>query len=238
MNFVLQKKAGEPRSFSFDSVIIGFWRISHLRRKIIAVARTFTLSFDEERLKILMARGLIYSDDFVLKKPGAYQFRTVLRDPETGRLGSAGQFIQVPDLTKKRLALSGLLLVAMPQQQTDPSVLKPQSAEVNSSSAVRRFARGTVMDYGAAIYNPKLDSPSGKPNVTMQVEIYQDGKQVYQSQPRPVDAPVNNGRLECGGRLSLGPLAPGDYQLHLVVVDVLAKSKYARADQWMDFGVR
>jgi VWFA-related protein len=200
--------------------------------------RSFTLSFEAEALKRLMAKGLVYTNDFVLKKPGAYQFRTVLRDPATGKLGSAGQFIQVPDLTKKRLALSGLVLAAYSPEPKDAKAPTAESPEVNSSSAVRRFPQGGALEYGAAIYNAKTDSQSGKPNLTAQVEIYQDGKQLYQSPPRQVDMPGVGGRVDVGGRLSLGNLPPGDYQLHLTVTDVLAKSKYARADQWMDFGIR
>jgi len=83
----------------------------------------------------------------------------------------------------------------------------------------------------------ELDA-AGKPNLTMQVEIYKDGKAIYQSQPRAVGSTMTNGRLECGGRLDLATLPPGEYALHLVVTDTQAKSKYARADQWMDFGIR
>ncbi|MEP7339554.1 MAG: VWA domain-containing protein, partial [Acidobacteriota bacterium] len=198
--------------------------------------RSITLNFDEERLKIAMAKGLIYTDDFLLKKPGAYQFRTVLRDPESGRLGSASQFIQVPDLTKKRLALSGLIIASSEEQKT-AGAAKPETSDVNLSPAVRRFPRGGVLDYGSAIYNAQLDA-AGKPNLMMQVEIYQDGKAIYQSQPRLVESTMINGRLDCGGRLALATLPPGEYTLHLIVTDTQAKSKYARADQWMDFGIR
>src|SRR5262249_34066194 len=72
-------------------------------------------------------------DDLVINKPGAYQFRVVIRDPETGRLGSAGQFIQVPDLSKNRLALSGLVLALMDkgagQHPTNPEGAKPEGAK-------------------------------------------------------------------------------------------------------------
>lgn len=200
--------------------------------------RSFTLNFNPEELKLIVSKGLYYTNDFVLKKPGAYQFRTVLRDPETGKLGSAGQFIQVPDLTKKRLALSGLILASSQPDQKDANAAMAESPEVNRSPAVRRFPRGGLLDYGAMIYNAQTDSPTGKPNLTTQIELYQDGKQIFQSSPRPVGSPAANGRVECSGRLTLATLPPGDYQLHLIVTDVLAKSKYARADQWMDFGIR
>src|SRR5262249_9091240 len=54
------------------------------------------------------------------KKPGAYQFRAVLRDEETGRTGTASQFIQAPDLSKNRLAISGIVLL-MPRTGVTPT---------------------------------------------------------------------------------------------------------------------
>jgi len=33
-------------------------------------------------------------------------------------------------------------------------------------------------------------------------------------------------------------LPAGDYVFHLIVTDTLAKSKYAKVDQWIDFGIR
>ncbi len=73
-------------------------------------SRRLALNFDEKRYREVLAEGLAYRADFQLKKPGAYQFRAVLRDEETGRTGSAGQFIRMPDLSKNRLALSGLIM--------------------------------------------------------------------------------------------------------------------------------
>ena len=142
----------------------------------------------------------------------------------------------MPDLTKKRLALSGLVVASSPEQNA-ASAAKTESSEVNLSPAVRHFPRGGILDYGSAIYNAQLDS-TGKPNLMMQIEVYKDGQSVFQSQPRPVDAKIIDGRVECSGRLTLATLPPGDYALHLIVTDTQAKSKYARADQWMDFGIR
>ncbi len=196
--------------------------------------RVFTLDVEPERYQIAMTKGMFYADDFVIKKPGAYQLRCVIRDPATGKLGSSGQFINVPDLSKKRLALSGLIMTVPADYKPKPELI---TAEVNMSPSARRFPRGGKFEYGAAVYNAKTD-PAGKANVTMQVEIYQEGKPIYQSQARPVENPGTGGRMDCGGELVLTGLPPGDYVFHLIVTDTLAKSKYARADQWIDFGVR
>src|SRR5262249_13851204 len=64
--------------------------------------------------------------------------RAVIRDPETGRLGSTGQFIQVPDLSKNRMALSGLVLALMDkeagQHPTKPDGAKPDGAKPDGAN--------------------------------------------------------------------------------------------------------
>lgn len=199
---------------------------------------SFGVTYDAEQLQRVLAAGLTYTDDFVMKKPGAYQFRMVLRDPESGRLGSAGQFIQVPDLARKRLALSGLVLTAALPEPNASATTTPAATEVNPSPAVRRFARNSLIDYGAIAYNATLEAPTGKPQLMIQIEIYQNGKQIYQAPARPAEGLVENKMIECRGRLKLTGFPPGDYLLHLVATDALAKQKYARAEQWIDFQVR
>mgnify|MGYP003694197669 CR=1 FL=1 len=44
--------------------------------------------------------GLVYYLTVPIKKAGAYQLRISLRDSATKRIGSASQFIDVPDLKK------------------------------------------------------------------------------------------------------------------------------------------
>jgi VWFA-related protein len=206
--------------------------------------RSITLSFSEEQYRLVLARGLLYTADVPLSKPGAYQFRAVLRDAETGRLGSASQFIQVPDLGKNRLALSGLVLSAPADGSAAPGDApanqQPAASDAQPTPAVRRFARSSEIEYAAIAFNAKLDEQTRQPRLTMQVEIYRDGKLLYQAPPRPAetDGSTDFKRLVCGGRLQLQDFPAGDYLLHLVVTDPLAKPKDARAEQWMDFSVR
>lgn len=200
--------------------------------------RAFTLEIAPHQYEAAMTKGLFYSDDFIIKKPGAYQLRCIIRDPLTGKLGSASQFINVPDLAQKRLALSGVVM-------TIPADFKPapeqKNSEVNMSPSARRFPRNAFFDYGAAIYNAQIDPKTGKPNLVSQVEIYSEGKPIYQGPIRQIEDPDSigkNSRLNCGGRMMLTNLPTGDYVFHLIVTDTLAKSKYAKVDQWSDFGIR
>ena len=222
--------------------------------------RAFELQLDDARYRVAMKKGFNYTDDFIIKKPGAYQFRAVIRDSETGRMGSAGQFIQVPDLTKNRLALSGLILgliddVAIQrstqreganQEAAKQEAAKQEAAkqeerdDIQPTPSVRRFSRDTIIDYGAVVYNPTIDPKTGKPQLVMQLEFYRDGKAIHRLEPRQIEPGegANSKRLDCGGRLKLSGFPPGDYIMRLVVTDQLAKQKYSQAEQWMDFSVR
>lgn len=213
--------------------------------------RAVTMPLTEEGYKFAVKRGFLYSADFMIKKPGAYQFRSVLRDPETGKMGSASQFIQVPDLKKKRLAVSGLVLGSMdnrknqppptePIADTKPSDVTDTVDAVNPSPATRRFSQSGVIDYATAIYNPTLDKQTGKSNLITQAEIYYDGKRIYQTQERPadeIDSPTGKNWF-AQGSLQLNKFPKGDFMMRIIVKDSLAKQKYSVVDSWMDFNVR
>lgn len=215
--------------------------------------------FNEQQYQQVMANGLAYRKDFPLKKSGAYQFRAVLRDDASGQAGTASQFIQVPDLSKGKLGMSGLVLTApkLPAAamaaKNDPNSSsavtaaseKPagessQNSALPTSPYVRRFARTSWIQYGAAIYNATTDKKNPQPQITVQAEIYRDGKPVYKMPARLLEVTpgTNPKRFDYIGQLRLNNFPEGDYLLHLIVTDGLAKKKFARTEQWMDFSVR
>jgi len=212
-------------------------------------AHRLNFSLDEEQYRRALASGLSYRADFQLKKPGAYQFRAVLRDGETGRVGSASQFIRVPDLSRNRLALSGLVLTTPkiattvngapegPEKQADVS---PQPGDLRATPYVRAFPRTGWIQYGLAIYNAAVDKKTGAPQIAVRVEIYRDGRPVLQLPAGSLKfAPgVNLKRFDYVNRFRLSNTPAGEYLLHVVVTDGLAKKKFARAEQWMDFSVK
>lgn len=212
--------------------------------------RAFSVTLDEARFKTVLERGFFYTADIPIKRPGAYQFRAVLRDPVSGKVGSAGQFLQVPDLKNKRLAMSGLVLTgeslppaatpAGPAGQAAPALETPAPKnDWEFSVALRRFPRTVRLIYGFHTYNATPNAAK-QPALSMQVELYQEGKRVFQGQPRPLQFSENSAhkRLDCLGQLALTGFNPGDYMLHVIVTDKLSKQKYAQVDQWMDFSVR
>ncbi|MDX2030542.1 MAG: VWA domain-containing protein [Blastocatellia bacterium] len=208
-------------------------------------AQSFQVRLDEARYRRAMAEGLTYLNDFPIKKPGAYQFRSALREASTGQLGSSSQFIQVPDVSKGRFALSGIILNQV--ENGAPAATASGEGDVLAASiaanpAARRFAANSEIEYLASIYNPRVDKQSGKPALQLQFELYRDGKPVFQSPERPVrtDRPTDPKWtwIDCGGRFQLKNFSAGDYLLRLVIRDQLREGKGATIEQWIDFTVR
>jgi VWFA-related protein len=212
---------------------------------------THTLRLKGAAYKRALIDGLTYSINVPIKRPGAYQLRTALRDVDSDRVGSASQFVEVPDVKKKRLVLSGLLLRAEspragsggpnpPPQQGQNVSEQLEDSDPLAAMARRQFQPGTVMSYGLGIYNAQVDKATGKPNLLIQTRLFKEGKLVYAGQQIAFDPgnQVDLKRLEAGGAIQLGTqMAPGEYVLQVIVTDPLAKSKDSLATQWIDFEI-
>jgi len=229
------------------------------------IGQTYNLLLPEAIYKRVLREGLVYYVTVPIKKPGAYQLRISFRDTSTERVGSASQFVEVPDLKKNRLALSGLVVrgenpverttaaaganpsavVVGNQAATNPdSATQDQEAadqrNPEASPAVRHFSRGLLMDYLFIIYNAHLDKTTNKAQLISQVRLFQDGKPVYTGKESPLDfsGVVDPKRVVSGGSIRLGSdLVPGDYVLQVIVKDMLADEKHRTVTQWMDFEI-
>jgi VWFA-related protein len=207
--------------------------------------RTYTLQLPEESYKRVARDGLVYYITVPVKKPGAYQLRMSLRDTATDRIGSASQFIEVPDVKKNRLALSGLILrgyanrtaQASESPSTDQEGIDKGSAE--ASPAIRRFHSGMYLHYAFFIYNAQSEK-GGAPQLSTQVILFRDGKPVFTGKENPMKTTgqADMKRLIGGGIIQLGSdLEPGDYVLQVIVNDALADKKHQTTSQWMDFSI-
>jgi VWFA-related protein len=198
----------------------------------------------------VLRNGLVFGINLPVKKSGAYQLRVAVRDAATERVGSAGQFIEVPELKKNRLTLSGIYLASNQQMsgmtgkqagaQAAPASLKDGALDSESGPAVRRFSAGTVIDYGFEVYNAKLDKATGRTRLQTQVRLFRDNRLVYAGKVIPIAGEAADAkRVSAIGHLQLGSnLAPGEYILQVVVTDLLGKEKQQAAQQWMDFEIK
>lgn len=211
------------------------------------ISKTFTLTIKKAYYEEIKNEGFVYNFTFPIKKPGAYQMRAAIRDAGSGKVGSANQFVDVPNLKKNNLTLSGVVLENYTAAQWRKAA-QPVSGDQTPAdempnplvdTSLRRFKRGTILRYGAEVYNAK--SASGqKPQLTTQIRLFRDGKVILDGKQVPVDVAgqVDMQKINILGALNLGTeMTPGDYILQIIVTDNLAKEKSKISSQWVQFEV-
>ena len=173
--------------------------------------------------------GVIYNERTPLT-PGIYQVRVAARDENSGNVGSAIQWIVVPDLTKPELNTSSILLGA---QVIQNKAAKGESDQVQLS-VDHSFSRSSRLGYWIFIY--KATRGENGPNVSVRSAVVRNGTTLLSS---PIRKIANLGddleRIPFGEQLSLQSLAPGRYELMVMVKDELAGTT---ATQQVDFRVR
>lgn len=204
------------------------------------ISRSYTLRAPDEGYKRILLEGLIYTINLPIKKAGAYQLRTAVLDAETNRVGSASQFIDVPDLKKNRLAVSGLVVGSRDSVVTASTTEgKVETENPMANPAVRVFRPGSIVSFGLVIYNARLERGAGKPQLEVQVKLFREGSEIYSGPSRPLTVDHQDlKRIPATSTLQLGTgVEPGAYVLQVVVTDKLAKEKHRTVSQWIDFEV-
>jgi VWFA-related protein len=186
--------------------------------------RGATISFSESEYAAALKNGMGLSVDIPVKRYGAFQVRIAIRDRKSSKIGSAGEFVAVPDLKNKSLAVSGIVLGSPRGEQ-----------ETMSNTVARRFDANSDLEFAYVIYNALQFA---KP--VMETKLFRDGKIVYSGPEMPIQTAgqPDPDRVVASSKVRLSPdLEPGYYYLQVVLTDKDAKSKALPVVQWIDFEV-
>lgn len=153
--------------------------------------------------------------------PGLYQVRVATRDINSGRVGSAQQWVEVPNLALKHLSLSSLLLGL---ENVGPAKEQVQF------SVDHRFARNAHLGFMAFIYNATQGQVGrSTPNLSFQARLLRMGQPVIDTRWQKVSvASQDQARIVCNGEILLNNVAPGRYTLELMVTDELNKTRVSQ----------
>ena len=226
------KEAAGARATELDVILVAFGGDGRVVEQ--ASYPQAVRAADEQEYQRLLRDGLTYIFNLPVKSAGAYQVRAAVRDSSSERVGAAAQFVEVPDLSKQRLVLSGVVVSGV-----NPAAGAAPESDPQAGPAVRRLRQGTMLDYRYNIYNAKLGA-DGKPQLQTQMRLFRDGQPVFTGKLLPLDASkqADAKRLAAAGRLRIGPeLVPGQYTLQVTVTDALAPEGRRTAEQWSDFEI-
>jgi hypothetical protein len=170
--------------------------------------------------------------DMLTKRPGSYQVRIAVRDRTSTKIGAAGQFVPVPDVNNKQLAVSGVVLRGVSQASTPTAVMATPSA--------RRFLVNSDLYFAFVVYNAPVNPATPLPNLTMETRLFRDGKSVGPPSEIPIELKnqADVSRLFINGSLRLNSdLEPGDYYLQVAITDKTTLAKQLPIIQWVNFEI-
>jgi VWFA-related protein len=169
--------------------------------------------------------GIIYNYKAAQLSPGIYQVRVAARDAASGRVGSAVEWIEIPDLSNNHLTLSSLLIGAQVMETSKSAETSAQSVPRVQFSVDRRFARSSHLGFWIFIYNAARKA-GGAPSLTAQVQVFREGQVVVNTQPRQLktETMADLARIPYGGDFALNSLVQGSYELRVTITDQLTNT--------------
>ncbi len=171
---------------------------------------------------------------FQVKLPdaGGWQIRALAADGSSDRVGTAARFVEVPDLRKGGLALSGLALGA------SPPAANGAAPDPEGDSDVRIFRAGSVCTFQYSIFNALMGADK-QSALEVHTRMFAAGRVVFDGKPERMTFGelAAGARRQITGHLKLDPkMAPGDYVLQVTVRDLAGEAR--TATQFTDFQVR
>jgi VWFA-related protein len=220
-------KGGDKDKATLD--IIGAV-LDEVKRPIGRVRETVKLNLDQTQGA--RQKNIEYTTSFNLP-PGKYDLKFVVRENQTGRMGSFEATITLPDLKRAPLKMSSIVLASMrqPSKKQDPLVRNGEEYVPNISHVFRQDQHMYLL---YEIYDPAHEKPTAPDpktskstadkeavNLLSSLELIQGSTKVYETplvQARSINV---EGRDAVAVELDvpLNGLKPGSYICQLNVID-------------------
>jgi VWFA-related protein len=206
--------------------------------EVVHLSTGFAVALTNDAAADALRDGVAYALRIPIRHPGAYQVRFAVRDRESGAVGAAGEFVEMPDIAAGTFSLSGIVLQKDDGSQrarlddSDQVVLTP-------AQAVRLYPRGSRLTYAYEIYNATVP-------VDAVMTIWRGKEKVLSTAPA-VLVPPNDAsaigvhrRFAASGGVKLGDaLLPGSYILEIAAkLDSADNQQGAFAVRRIDFEVQ
>lgn len=203
-----------------------YGQLSTLSGRIIRPFQdSVVLDVPQDQFQDYYKRKSVYQKALPLS-PGLYKLSMVVKDDNSGRMGSLDLGIHVPTYGEQKLASSSLILADL--IQPIPTTQVGTGPFVIGSTKVRpsvdeKFTRGQTLGIYMQIYNLGQDPKTHHPSLSVQYDISKDGKTILTQNENPSkwDHPMQQITLE--KEMPLKVLTPGKYNVKIKVTDNIKK---------------
>ncbi len=190
----------------------------------------------------------VFYNHFALVKPGLYQVRVAAMDEKTGSRGSAFEWIEIPDVGRKELTMSSLIVGERKPENEVPAVEstsdqhQPETLKQVVVNVDHRFANSSYLRFLTFIYNaagsaaeasgaggnavPAGTNSKSFPDLAVQVQIFRDSEPVITTPLHKIqtEGVPDVQRVPYAADVSLDGLTAGAYVLQVTVIDRIGKT--------------
>jgi hypothetical protein len=155
--------------------------------------------------------------------PGLYQVRVAVRDVQSGRTGSAMEWIEIPSTGPGNFSMSSLFLGVRAAETIAASKLTVGPPPIRVS-VDHRFERTSVLRFQTYVYNSSRGTEA--PDVWISARVLRGSQPVITIAPGkvPPDVSKEPWRLPYWSEIGLSQLSPGWYLLEVTAQDRIAGS--------------
>jgi GWxTD domain-containing protein len=209
-----------------------YGRITTLSGRVVqtfedVVSRDFPDSLFQSSINL----SSIYQKSVPLRS-GLYRLDVVLKDAQSGNVGTIDAALRVPLYDEDQLDASTLILAD--QIRAVPTTQIGQGPFVLGNYKVRprinpEFNAADKMGIFLQLYNLKLDPASHKTSLSVSYRILKDHQQVWQQDDSSEQLQQSREQITIERNLPLNTLAPGHYTLEIYVLDLLTNKTVTRS---------
>ncbi len=185
------------------------------------------LDVPEHEFQLDQSHRALYQENIPLK-PGRYKLSVVLKDDNSGHMGSEEFGITVPNFSEdKGLMASSLILadqiVPLPTSQVGTGMFTIGGTKVRPS-VNNIFTTDETLGIYMQVYNLGLDEKTKKPSLDVQYEISKDGKTLLDQPEDAKNLKSASQQYTIIKKMALKPLQPGKYTVQIKVTDNIKKA--------------
>jgi GWxTD domain-containing protein len=162
-------------------------------------------------------------------QPGRYKLTLVLKDDNSGHMGTTAIGIVVPEYPDNTLESSSLILADLIQQVpttdvgTGPFVIGGTKVRPLLGHPLPVFNHDQHLGIYMQVYNLGMNPRTHRPNADIQYDLLKDGKSIFTTTENAATLKDASSQVTIQKLLPLETLTPGDYEMSIKITDNIKK---------------
>ncbi len=194
------------------------------------ISRDFPDSLFQSSLNL----SSIYQKSVPLRS-GLYRLDLVIKDTQSGNIGTLGTALRVPHFEEEKLDASSLILadqiVPVPSSQVGAGQFVLGSYKVRPRLG-QEFSGSDKLGIYLQLYNLKLDETSRKTKVSVAYRITKDQQEIWHAVETADHLHQGGEQLTIERLIPVSSLAPGHYTIEVTAIDLLTNETVIRNSEF------